>query len=201
MDFGFGEGGVLRAHSDRLRRQARTDLRSSKRPVMATAHSRPVNWPSWHAISRAWIWHLSCRGQSCARQTSLCKRNRVRPEDVLSKTRLPFDLDPTTGAMTSLRFKRGDWEVLSGPGNVVAREQDRGDLWELYQGLDGGSRVAMTTRQNVPDVAKPSSVIEGKASRGTLPHGPVFSEFAVARPFDPGRFATTVRVYQGLAQD
>ena len=55
-------------------------------------------------------------------------------------------LDRATGAITSLRVKPGDWEVLSGPGNVVAREQDRGDLWELYKGLDGGSRVAMTTR-------------------------------------------------------
>ena len=43
-------------------------------------------------------------------------------------------LDPATGAMTSLRVKAGDWEVLSGPGNVVARQQDRGDLWELYKG-------------------------------------------------------------------
>ena len=38
-----------------------------------------------------------------------------------------------------------------GPGNIVAREQDRGDLWELYKGLDGGSRVAMTTQQKVPE--------------------------------------------------
>ena len=43
-------------------------------------------------------------------------------------------LDGATGAIVSLHLKNGDWELFSGPGNVVARQQDRGDLWELIQG-------------------------------------------------------------------
>ena len=107
-------------------------------------------------------------------------------------------LDGATGAITSLHVKTGDWEVLSGPGNVVAREQDRGDLWELYKGLDGGSRVAMTTQQKVPRRGQAVFSDEGKGEPGTVITGPVFSELRVARPFGSGRFATTVRVYAGL---
>ena len=108
------------------------------------------------------------------------------------------DLDRTTGAINSLRAKAGDWEVLSGPGNLVAREQDRGDLWELYRGLDGGSRVAMTTHQKVPARGQAAFSDEGKADPGTVIRGPVFSELRVTRPFGSGRFATTVRVYADL---
>ena len=46
-------------------------------------------------------------------------------------------------------------EVLSGPGNVVARQEDRGDLWELYQGLNGGSNIAMTRKQSAPKAGDP----------------------------------------------
>ena len=47
-------------------------------------------------------------------------------------------------------IKPASWKVLSGRGNVVSREEDRGDLWEPYKGLDGGSRIAMTNQQKVP---------------------------------------------------
>jgi alpha-mannosidase len=107
-------------------------------------------------------------------------------------------LDRSTGAISSLRVKAGDWEVLSGPGNVVAREQDRGDLWELYRGLDGGSRVAMTTKQQVPARGRAAFSDEGKGDPGAVVAGPVFSELRVTRPFGSGRFATTVRVYANL---
>jgi alpha-mannosidase len=107
-------------------------------------------------------------------------------------------LDPTSGAVTSLRVKPGDWEALAGRGNVVARQQDRGDLWELYKGLDGGSRIAMTTRQPVPQRGNAVFSDEGKGEPGTVRSGPVLSEFQVARPFGSGRLTTTVRVYQGL---
>ncbi len=107
-------------------------------------------------------------------------------------------LDRTSGAIKSLRAKQGDWEVMSGPGNIVAREQDRGDLWELYKGLDGGSRVAMTTQQKVPARGKAVFSDEGKGEPGTIVSGPVFSELRVARAFDSGRFATNVRLYSGL---
>ena len=63
-----------------------------------------------------------------------------------------FDL--ATGAIKSLRVKNGDWELFSGAANIVARQPDKGDLWELYRGLDGGSKIAMTTRQPVPAVGQ-----------------------------------------------
>jgi alpha-mannosidase len=107
-------------------------------------------------------------------------------------------VDRRTGAIASLRVKAGDWEVLSGKGNVVSRQQDRGDLWELYKGLDGGSRIAMTNRQNVPtrDEAAFSDTGEGEA--GTAIAGPVLCELRIDRPFGSGRFATSVRLYSGL---
>jgi len=107
-------------------------------------------------------------------------------------------LDRATGAMTGLRVKAGDWEVLAGRGNVVAREADKGDVWELYRGLDGGSKVAMTARQAVP--APPAAKLsdESRGKPGTLRVGPVFAEFRVAHPFDTGSFATAVRLYDGL---
>jgi alpha-mannosidase len=107
-------------------------------------------------------------------------------------------LDRTTGAMTSLVSQKGNGEFLSGRGNVVARQQDKGDLWELYKGLEGGSRVAMTTRQKVPQRGVDAFNDEGKGEPGTVATGPVFSELRVARPFGSGRFATTVRLYASL---
>ena len=107
-------------------------------------------------------------------------------------------LDRATGAITGLRVKPGDWEVLAGRGNVVARQTDRGDLWELYRGLDGGSRIAMTNRQPVPKRGEAVFSDEGKGEPGTVHTGPVLSELRVARPFGSGRFATTVRLYQEL---
>ena len=64
--------------------------------------------------------------------------------------------------MTQMHVKPGDWDVLAGRGNVVTRQQDRGDLWELYRGLDGGSRIAMTTKQPVPKRGEAAFSDEGK---------------------------------------
>jgi alpha-mannosidase len=119
-------------------------------------------------------------------------------EVVLENGLYRLGLDPRTGAMTRLHLKQDDWEVLSGRGNVVARQQDRGDLWEPYRGLDGGSRIAMTNRQQVPKRGEAAFSDEGPGPPGTLRSGPVFSEFQVARSFGPGKFATVVRVYNGL---
>jgi alpha-mannosidase len=107
-------------------------------------------------------------------------------------------IDRATGAVTSLRVNDGDWEALSGRANVVARQEDKGDLWELYRGLDGGSKIAMTTRQEVPKPGQAKLSDQFRGEPGTLRVGPVFSEFQVAHPFDSGTFATTIRVYQGL---
>jgi alpha-mannosidase len=119
-------------------------------------------------------------------------------EVVLENDLYRVTLDRASGAMNQVHVKPGEWDVLSGRGNVVARQQDRGDLWELYRGLDGGSRIAMTSKQPVPKRGEAAFSDEGNGSAGTLHSGPVFSEFQVARGFGPGKFATAVRVYNGL---
>jgi alpha-mannosidase len=121
-----------------------------------------------------------------------------RALDQLENELYRVEVERTSGAITRLRVKAGDWDVLAGKGNVVSREQDHGDLWELYKGLDGGSRIAMTTRQNVPKRGDAVFSDADKSDPGTAVSGPVLSEFRIDRPFGSGRFATTVRLYAGL---
>ena len=120
-------------------------------------------------------------------------------EAVLENEHYRVEFDPAGGAMTRLLVKDGNWEALRAPGNVVAREQDRGDLWELYRPLDASSHVAMTERHPAP--AEGKGVFSNRQSDkpGTVTRGPVFSEFQVAHPFGKqGKFATAVRLYPGL---
>ena len=103
------------------------------------------------------------------------------------------------GEIASLLVKPERWNALSGPGNVVAREEDRGDFWELYRPLDGGSRIAMKNTHGVPQPGKAAFSTGQAGPPGTVSRGPVVSEFTVGRPFgDKGNFRTTVRVYTGL---
>jgi alpha-mannosidase len=118
--------------------------------------------------------------------------------DLLENEFYRVKLDRKTGAIISLRVKAGEWEALDGPANVVARQQDRGDLWELYKGLDGGSRIAMTTKQSVPSRTDALYSDQGGGDAGTILNGPIVSEFHIARPFGSGRFSTSVRVFTGL---
>jgi alpha-mannosidase len=117
---------------------------------------------------------------------------------VLENELYRIDLDRSSGAMTGLEFKPIQWQALAGPANVVSRQEDKGDLWELYRGLDGGSKIAMTQRQPVPKKEESRFSSEFSAVAGTLRSGPVFSEFQVAHPFDSGAFATTVRLAAGM---
>ena len=110
--------------------------------------------------------------------------------------RATFNLD--TGAITSLLDKSTRWEVLAGPANIIAREQDKGDLWELYRGLDGGSHIAMTNQQPVPRPESAQLSNQQSGTNGIVRVGPVFSEFSIAHPFANGSFATRVRLYAGL---
>ena len=118
--------------------------------------------------------------------------------DTVETSRYRLTFDRATGAIKSLRVKPEDWEVFSSPAGIVSRQQDRGDLWELYRGLDGGSKIAMTTRQEVPKAGQARFSNEFKGEPGTLWTGPVFSEFRVAHPFDSGKFAATIRMYADL---
>jgi alpha-mannosidase len=107
-------------------------------------------------------------------------------------------LDPGTGAIQSLLFKPGQWQVFRAAANVVARQADHGDLWELYRGLDGGSKIAMTKKQPVPLPGQAVLSSEFQGRRGQVRSGPVVQEFNVSHPLGNGAFATSIRMYTGM---
>jgi alpha-mannosidase len=110
-----------------------------------------------------------------------------------------LEVDPCTGAITRLVRKQDHWNVLGGLGNVVAMEEDHGDFWELYRGLDGASRIAMKVRHPAPKAGRAKFSIQRKGKPGVVTHGPVFSEFSVVHPMSAkGRFRTTIRLFAGL---
>jgi alpha-mannosidase len=113
--------------------------------------------------------------------------------------RVTFDL--WTGAMTGLVLKasEGDWQVLgSRPANIVTREQDGGDFWELYGNLNGGRLTAMTRKQGLPEPGQSHLSNEWVGGSGQTDPGPVFSEFHIDHPLGDGRFSTRVRLYNGI---
>ncbi len=103
-----------------------------------------------------------------------------------------------TGEMIGLGLKENGWQVLSRPGNVVAREYDGGDFWELYGTLNGARFTAMTKPilPPRPDYTQWSSDFVGGS--GTISSGPVYSEFHISHPLGKNQFQTRVRMYQGL---
>ena len=124
---------------------------------------------------------------------------KPQSEAVLENDDYRIEFDPAGGAIVRLLVKKDNWEALRAPGNVVAREEDRGDLWEPYHTLDGGSRIAMKVRHPAPPPGKAVFSSDQSGTRGTITRGPVFSEFHVAHPFGKkGSFATTVRLYNGV---
>jgi alpha-mannosidase len=120
------------------------------------------------------------------------------PTDTIETDLYVLKVDAATGAITRLHAKELDRDVFSGPANIIARQEDRGDLWELYRGLNGGSKIAMTNRQEVPRSGQAKFSHEYKRDPGKWRIGPVYSEFEVSHPFDTGSFASIVRVYQHL---
>ena len=120
-------------------------------------------------------------------------------EPVLENEFYRLTFDPAAGTLTSLRLQPDGWEALRSPGNIVAREEDHGDLWEPYRSLDGGSRIAMKNPHGVPEPGKAVLSSQQAGEPGTLSRGPVVSEFTKASPFgEQGGFVTTVRLYAGL---
>ncbi len=120
-------------------------------------------------------------------------------EQVLANEYYHVTCDPASGALTSIKVQPEGWEALSGPANIVAKEEDHGDLWEPYRPLDGGSRIAMKTVHGVPEAGKAMLSSEGTAEPGSFTRGPVLSQLKVAHPWgEQGSFATTVRIFNGL---
>jgi len=109
-------------------------------------------------------------------------------------------IDLATGALTNVFVKRRDWEALSGPANVVARETDKGDFWELYKNLDGFQNVIVTRPLDVPKRGRAEFSDEATTNRisASILRGSVFSEYNLKRPFGTATFATTVRLYSGV---
>ncbi|MEP6756657.1 MAG: glycoside hydrolase family 38 C-terminal domain-containing protein [Chthonomonadales bacterium] len=107
-------------------------------------------------------------------------------------------VDLVSGAITSIVDKSNNWEALSGYANVVARQVDKGDFWELYQGLNGGSYIAMTNKQAVPDATNSILSTQGGGKEGTITRSPVTTEFKVSHPLGSGSFSTTIRLTTGV---
>jgi alpha-mannosidase len=108
--------------------------------------------------------------------------------------------DERTGTLTSVRLKANEWEALQGAANVVVKEEDHGDFWELYQNLDGFQNVTMKRPLRVPtrDKAVFSDEFEGKD--GKVLQGSVFSEMQTRHSFGSNSFATRIRFYSALAR-
>lgn len=105
-----------------------------------------------------------------------------------------------TGEIKSLVIKSTGWEALGGPANVVAREPDGGDFWELYGTLNGGRNVAMTRKVLLPQPGRAQFSNEWVGGSGQTRQGPVVSEFLLAHPFGNGTIETRVRMYAGVAR-
>jgi alpha-mannosidase len=141
------------------------------------------------------VYHLVARKSADEAMTSASASNGKLP---LENEFYQASFDPTTGSLTHLRLKQGDWEALAGPANVVAREVDNGDFWELYQNLDGGQNVIMTRPLKVPQPGQAHFSTEEPTQSVAVRQGPVFSEVQSQHPFGSNDFATTVRLYQGI---
>jgi alpha-mannosidase len=103
-----------------------------------------------------------------------------------------------TGEMTSLVLKENNWEALASSGNVVAREYDGGDFWELYGTLNGARFTSMKREILPPRPAYTQWSSDSVGGSGATSFGAVFSEFHISHPFGKNQFATRVRIYKGL---
>ena len=103
-----------------------------------------------------------------------------------------------TGEMKSLVLKDSKWEALASSGNVVAREYDGGDFWELYGTLNGARFTSMKKEILAPRPAYTQWSSDSVGGSGMTNSGAVFSEFHIKHPFGKNQFATRVRIYNGL---
>ena len=102
------------------------------------------------------------------------------------------------GDLTSLVLKQDKWEALASAGNVVAREYDGGDFWQLYGTLNGGRFTSMKRPILAPRPGYTEWSSDFVGGGGAIKVGPVFSEFHITHPLGKNEFGTRVRIYQGL---
>jgi alpha-mannosidase len=122
----------------------------------------------------------------------------VSPNDLLENEFYRVKVDLKSGAILSIWDKSLNAELLSAPANVVARQADRGDLWELYHTLDGTQFLPEMDPQPVPTGTAATLSTAFGDKPGGIRRGPAFSEFSVSHPFGSGSYATRVRLTQGV---
>jgi alpha-mannosidase len=137
------------------------------------------------------VYHVTPTTEHAATAEAVLLDNGAAIEN--GRVRAAFD---AKGALTGLRWMPDGPELISSPANVIAQEQDRGDLWEPYRPLDGGSRIAMKERHPVAAEAVLSNAVVPESV--TVLRGPVYSEVRVAGPLGEGGFSTTVRLMDGM---
>ncbi|MBX3255339.1 MAG: hypothetical protein KF862_14455 [Chitinophagaceae bacterium] len=103
-----------------------------------------------------------------------------------------------SGAITELLAKENNWQVLKAPGNVVVRQYDGGDFWEINHTIRYPT-VALTNKQEYPHPDKDRFSNEGQyfGKEGHIHHGAVYSEYKINHGFgDDNKFSTSVRMYR-----
>ena len=120
-------------------------------------------------------------------------------ENILENEFYRIQVDLATGAILDLWVKQEGWQVLRAPGNVVAQEEDHGDLWEPYRPLNGAQFVTMKERHPAPLPGKAIFSSDQQGEDGKVISGAVYSEFTVSHAFgENGKYQTRIRLYRGL---
>ncbi|MDR3690982.1 MAG: glycoside hydrolase family 38 C-terminal domain-containing protein, partial [Fimbriimonas sp.] len=119
-------------------------------------------------------------------------------KDVLENEFFTVTVNLKSGEIDSIVDKATGQNVLSGPANVVSRQDDKGDLWEMYHTLDGGMYIGATDKQPVPNSTNALLSNAFADKPGSVVHGATFSEFHVSHPFGSGSFETRIRVSKGV---
>ena len=110
--------------------------------------------------------------------------------------RLEFDL--RSGALVSLKLKPEGRELLrEGLGNVVARERDGGDFWQIGGALKGDQSIPSDRRHPAPRPGQ-AELSSDQVGDGRIHWGPVMAEFYISHPFGSGWWVGRVRLYAGL---
>jgi alpha-mannosidase len=100
--------------------------------------------------------------------------------------------------LKSVVTKEDGWEALKGGGNVVAREEDGGDFWELYGTLNGARFPAMIRAVGLPKPARTILSSENVGGSGHTENGPVYAECRVSHPFGKNEYTSTLRLYRDV---
>ncbi len=103
-----------------------------------------------------------------------------------------------TGELMSVVTEDDRWEALKSAGNVVAREEDGGDFWELYGTLNGARFPVMTREVGLPRPGRTVLSSEAVGGSGHTENGPVFAECRVSHPFGKNEFTSTLRPYRDV---